>query len=406
MASSVEAVIKPHAMNPQSVLIVAGEASADAHGAKVLEALRQQHPELYAFGIGGQAMRAQQFDALVPAEAMSLAGLTEVLWALPRMLRTMRQIVQAARKHRPRVALLIDLPDFNLRLARRLKALNIPVVYYISPQLWAWREKRVRQIQHYVDRMLVILPFEKPFYERHGVQVDFVGHPLVEQLADAPSQHQARQQLVLPPAPAQIVALLPGSRNKEVSRHLPVMLAGVRLLRQKYPDLQVVLPIASTIDPKLIASFIQTADTNVRLVPNQATQALAAANAAVVCSGTATLQAALLLRPMVVVYQVSWLSYQILRRLIQVAHIALVNLIANERLVPELIQETLTPENIAKELEKQLQQTSESAVLIRKLSHLRSQFGQEQTGANVAQALENYLQNDNKHPSPPFAKPR
>lgn len=368
----------------QSILMVAGEASADAHGAKVLEALRRDAPHLKAVGIGGQAMRKQGFEAVVPAEAMSLAGLTEVLWALPRMFRVMWQLEALAKERRPDVALLIDLPDFNLRLAKRLKRLGIPVVYYISPQVWAWREHRVKQIAKLVDKMLVILPFEKDFYQAHGVPVQFVGHPLTEQLPRHPNLNVARQSLGLPQAPTPVVALLPGSRRKEVLRHLPVMLAGLKLAQAQTPGLAAVLPIASTIDPALIAEMVAASGVWVHVVTEQATECLIAADAAVVCSGTATLQAALLVRPMVVVYQVSWLSYQILRRLIRVAHIALVNLIAKEALVPELVQGDLTAANVASHVTRLLATGPARQQLTTRLSALRDSLGQHDTGQAVA----------------------
>jgi lipid-A-disaccharide synthase len=386
----------------QTILMVAGEASADAHGAKVLEAMADCGTNVHAVGIGGAAMRAQGFEAIVPAEAMSLAGLTEVLWALPRMWRTMRALEALARERRPCVALLLDLPDFNLRLAKRLKALGIPVVYYISPQVWAWRARRVQQIRRLVDQMLVILPFEKAFYEAHRVPVQFVGHPLVEQLSILPNAAAARRQLGLTAAPAPVIALLPGSRRKEVLRHLPVMLAGLRLARQKRPALQAVLPIASTIDVAWVAQMVADSGVAVTLAPGAATDALVAADAAVVCSGTATLQAALLLRPMVVVYKVSWLSYQILRRLIKVAHIALVNLIAGEALVPELVQGALTPAHVARHIDSLLRPGVVRQGIVRRLAALRSELGQHKTSLTVAQAVLAYI----PHPLPMAKTPR
>ena len=373
-----------------SILMVAGEASADTHGAKVLEALQAQRPGVHVFGVGGAAMRKLGFDTVVRAEDMSLAGLTEVLWALPRMFRTMRNLVNLAASQRPAVAVLIDLPDFNLRLARRLKALSIPVVYYISPQVWAWRQKRVEEIRRVVDQMLVILPFEEAFYRKHGVPVRFVGHPLVEQLPAHPNGAEARAFLGLHGS-GPCVALLPGSRHKEVARHLPVMLAGMQTLRQTYPTLHGVLPVASTIPRSMIETLLQTCGVPITVVEGHSTEALTAADVALVCSGTATLQAALLKRPMVVVYRVSWLSYQILKRLIKVAHIALVNLIAGHALVPELVQNELTPANIAARLRALLNDPIGHAQLQERFSALRSQLGGENTAAQVAEVVLEYI---------------
>ncbi len=384
------------------VMIVAGEASADLHGAELVEALHLQNPTLDIFGVGGETMRSKGFDALIPAESMSLAGLTEVLFALPRMFRYMKTLVEAARSRQPAVVVLIDLPDFYLRLAKRLKRLGIPVVYYISPQLWAWRQGRVEQVKRYVDRMLVILPFEKEFYDRHGVPVEFVGHPLVEELPERPDESAARQQLGLVEHSSPIVALLPGSRRKEVTRHLPIMLQSMKLLQGDFPGLTPVLPVASTIPRELVESCVRESGLEVHVVEGQSTEVISAADAAVVCSGTSTLQTALLARPMVVVYRISWLSYQILQRLVRVAHIGLVNLIAGKRLVPELLQGEFTPTNVKNALAEFLTDSPQRAALQNELHTLRDQLGQGGTAARVALAVQSYLP---AVPAPPTETP-
>ncbi len=373
------------------MMIVAGEASADLHGAHVVSEVNRRFPELTVFGAGGAAMRETVFEELVPAESMSLAGLTEVLMGLPRMFRIMRQLVAAARERRPAVAVLIDLPDFNLRLAKRPKKLDIPVVYYISPQLWAWRRGRVEQVRKYIDKMLVILPFEKPFYEEHAVEVEFVGHPLVEELEDAPNQEAARNQLGIAPNGSPVVAVLPGSRLKEVSRNLPTMLEGMHLVAKRIPDVRVLIPVASTVPVDLITTIVQSARVDVKIVEGQAVEVVRAADAAVVCSGTSTLQTALLARPMVVVYRVSWLTYAILRRLVKVAHIALVNLVAGRRLVPELIQDAFTPKRIEQELLPLLQNSELRHELDEAFHRLRDGLGTGSVSGRVVDALEEYI---------------
>ena len=292
-----------------SVLIVAGEASADLHGARVMSALAARRSDVHVFGVGGAAMRAAGLDAVVRAEELSVAGLTEVLLALPRILGILRMLARLAAERRPAVAILIDMPDFNLRLAKRLKALGIPVVYYISPQLWAWRPKRVAQIRAHVDRMLVILPFEEEFYRRHEVPAEFVGHPLVEELPPPRERQAARTDLGFVGTRGPVIALLPGSRKQEIARHLPLMLAALQLLRQTIPTAQALIPIASTIPRALVEAMVARSGVEVTLLDGHATEVLSAADVAVVCSGTATLQTALLLRPMVVVYRVSALTY-------------------------------------------------------------------------------------------------
>jgi lipid-A-disaccharide synthase len=373
-------------------MIVAGEASADLHGAKLVESLRGARPQLHVWGVGGAAMRAEGFDAVVPAEKISVAGLTEVLFAIPRLWGILRRLTALVAERRPDVVVLIDLPDFNLRLARRIKKLGIPVVYYISPQVWAWRKKRVHMIREVVTQMLVILPFEQSFYQEHGVSAQFVGHPLVEELPESPDRDRARRELGVAEKASPVLAVLPGSRHKEVTRHLPVMLEGVRLLKLRFPDLSALVPVASTIPMRLVESIVSASGVRgVTPVAEKATECLAAADAAIVCSGTATLQTALLARPMVVVYRASWLTYQILKRLITVTHIALVNLIAGRRLVAELIQGELTPKNIETEVVKLLDDPVHRMRLNQEFQAIRKSLGRGGTATQVARVVLNYI---------------
>lgn len=373
------------------MMIVAGEASADLHGAEVVAQLNTRYPALNIFGVGGKAMRAHNFEALVPAEEMSLAGLTEVLLGLPKMFRIMSLLTAQVKIRRPAVVMLIDLPDFNIRLARRLKKIGIPVVYYISPQIWAWRQGRVEQIRQFIDKMLVILPFEKEFYKKHEVDVEFVGHPLVEELSGAPTQREARAQLGLGSTQAPVVALMPGSRRKEVSRHLPVMLQAIALLRQESPNLRALIPVASTISQDWVTQLVGKTGVDAQIIDGQAVEIIRAADAAVVCSGTSTLQTALLHRPMVVVYKVSWLTHVILRRLIKVAHIALVNLIAGKELVTELVQNAFTPRRLTDELRIILNNADKQQTLRLGFDEIRATLGDGAVASRVVDALADYL---------------
>ncbi|MEZ4273204.1 MAG: lipid-A-disaccharide synthase [Myxococcota bacterium] len=374
-----------------SVMIVAGEASADLHGAALVAELKRRMPDLSLWGAGGDAMVERGFEAVVPAQALAVAGLTEVLLALPRLLGAMRHLVDLGRTRLPDVIVLIDLPDFNLRLAKRLKGLGIPIVYYVSPQLWAWRPRRVRQIRQRISKMLCILPFEIPFYRRHNVPAQFVGHPLVELLRNPPERQQARRGLGLDEGFGPVLALLPGSRYKEVSRHLPIMLDGVGILRHRFPDLQVVIPAANTIPHQLVEQLVQASGVEAQITQGQATECLAAADVAVVCSGTATLQAALVGRPMVVVYRVSWLTFFILKRLVKVAYIALVNLVAGRRLVPELIQSQFTAKAVDTEVGVLLSDSAARVRLATELRSLRDDLDGGDPAVHVANVVCHYL---------------
>jgi lipid-A-disaccharide synthase len=323
----------------KDLLIVAIEASADLHAAAVLRELQALRPGLRAFGAGGPRMRGLGFDALVRAEDLSVMGIAEVLPALPRILESMDVLRDAALERRPGAALLVDSPDFNLRLARLLRERGIPVAYFIGPSVWAWRTYRVRQIARDVARMLVILPFEEKFYAAHGVRATYVGNPLADELLPRGSD-AARAALHLDPAHP-VLALLPGSRLQEIHRLWPPILAAARALRAKTPGLQLVVPVAPTVDRALLHA------PDVVFIDGRAPEVLAAADAAIVASGTATLEAALARTPMVVVYRTSWLTWLIGRLLVRVRFVSLVNLLAGRALVPELLQSDCTPGRIA-----------------------------------------------------------
>jgi lipid-A-disaccharide synthase len=375
----------------KSLLVVGGEASADMHAARVIAALKENNPQLHIFGIGGEQMRAQGMEVVAPAEDLATAGLTEVIFALPRIFGIMRRMEKKAKAHQPAAALLLDLPDFNLRLAKRLKRLGIPVIYYISPQLWAWRPKRVETVRQLVDHMLVILPFEEEFYTQHQVPVEFVGHPLCEILPENPDTEVAKNQLELDASAHPIVALLPGSRRKEVLRHLPRMLDAMKLLSQDKPNMQILIPVASTIPKPLIEELVEQSALKANIIEGKATEVINASDLAVVCSGTATLQTALLLKPMVVVYRVSWLSYQILRRLVRIANIGLVNLVAGKTLATELVQNAFSATNLKQECLKLIEDVEHRNFVVQELSQLRSKLTKPNTAKRVGEIIQKYL---------------
>src|SRR5207302_477667 len=334
------------------LLIVAVEASADLHGAAVLRELRALRPGLRAFGAAGPLLRAEGCEALVRAEDLSVMGIAEVLPALPRIFRALRTLRRAAAERKAAAALLIDSPDFNLRLARKLRALDVPVAYFIGPSVWAWRTYRVRQIARDVSRMLVIFPFEADFYARHGVQAVYVGNPLLDAprpatgaASAAASPAGVRRRLGLDPD-APVVALLPGSRRQEVRRIWPAMLDAARTIRAHEPGVQLVAPVAPTVRREWLRT-----DLPVVFIEGRAPEVLAGADVAVIASGTATLEAALVQVPTVVVYRLSWLSWLVGKLLVRVPFVSLVNLIAGRRVVPELLQGECTGDRIARSAE-------------------------------------------------------
>lgn len=321
------------------LLVVAGETSGDLHAANLVAALHRRHPEVTAFGVAGERMRAAGVEALAGVEELSVMGLAEVVRELPRLVSLARRVRREALARRPDAAVLVDAPDFNLPLARHLHRAGVPVVVYISPQLWAWRAGRVRRLQRDVDQVLSILPFEEEFFARHRVAVEYVGHPLVDelhQLAAAP-----------PPRQDRTVALLPGSRWQEVGALLPEMLAAADALRQEDRSLRVALLVAPGLEVERVRGLLGDAEEWVDLVVHDRHAHLAAASAALVASGTATLECALLDVPMVVAYRLHPLTYALARRLVRLPHVSLVNLVAGRSVVPELLQRACTWQALA-----------------------------------------------------------
>ena len=333
-------VISKMRARPQ-VMIVAGEASGDMHGAKLAEALITRNRQVDLFGIGGDRMRAAGVHIEVDAHRLAVVGITEVIAKLPQILDGMRTAKRLIAERRPDLLILIDFPDFNLRLATFAKKHGVPVLYYISPQIWAWRQGRVRKIRQIVDHMAVILPFEETFYRRHGVPVTFVGHPLMDHY-----RGPVPRPLLPEGTEALTIGLMPGSRDSEVQKVLPLMLAAARLIGQR-KRVRFLLSQAPSVTPCLVQRMAEDADVAVTLFKGNTGGLLQEAALVIVASGTSTLEAALHETPMVIVYKVSPLSYRLGKALIRVPHIGLVNLIAGKRVAPELIQHEASPEAIA-----------------------------------------------------------
>lgn len=380
------------------LMVVAGEASGDLHAADVLAELHRRRPELRAFGMGGPRLQAAGLECLFDAREISVMGIAEVLPRLPRLWRVFRALAHAARERRPGAALLVDVPDFNLRLARKLRASGIPVVFYVSPTVWAWRRGRIRQIARDVDRMLCILPFEEEFYRTHGVRARYVGNPVVEQVPPSGPPESFRHALGLDPGRLTL-ALLPGSRPSELHRLLPPLVESAALLQRERPELQIVVPVAPGLDPAPVARAFADRGLRAVLVEGRAAEAVGAADVAVVASGTATLETALMLRPMVVVYRMSAISWAVGRLLVRVAFISLVNLLSGRRLVPELLQGALRPEAVAEEVRRLWAPGSAREAQLEGLRALRARLGGGPTAARVADEVLEVLDARVKEPA-------
>lgn len=382
--------------NPQSairLMIVAGEASGDKHGARLVAALRAQRPDssFEFFGAGGVEMRAAGVETLVDAREVAIMGALEVARALPKFLRVFRRLRQAARARNPQLVILIDWPEFNLRLAKKLKRDGQRVVYYISPQIWAWRSYRIRAIKRAVERMLVILPFEKDYYERHGIEVDYVGHPLLDSVRVTMNRAEVCARYELDPA-RPLIALLPGSRHSELQHILPPLLAAARLLARSRPELQFILPLAQTFARAELAATSKDV-TNLRLIENDTYNALAAADLAVVASGTATLEAAIIGTPLIIVYRSSQLNWRIFRPLINVPFVGMPNLIAGREIAPEILQDKLNGAHLAQRILMLLDDQAGMKRLRAELAEVRLKLGAAHASARAAEKILALLSN-------------
>lgn len=371
------------------VLLVAGEPSGDLHGATLARALATLSPGLRLSGMGGPRMAAAGVRLVQGIERVAVVGVTEILTRLPALLRALWNLERRLRETRPRVLVLIDFPDFNLRLARRARVLGIPVVYYVAPQVWAWRRGRVRAIARDVSRVLAVFPFEVGLYQEAGIPVEFVGHPLLDVLPPL-ERESARRGLA--EGDQSLIGLLPGSRREEIRRHLPLLLEAAVAIVRRFPQARFALPLAPTTDPVSVRTAAQTVagtgGIQVSVLPGEAYRVMAAADLLLVASGTATLEAACYGTPMVVVYRLSMLSYAVGRVLVRgVSHISLPNIIAGYGAVPELIQGHATAASVARAalalLDDGVARAAQRAVLL----EVRSRLGHAGAGERAARAV-------------------
>ena len=370
-------------MQAKEIMLVVGEASGDAHGARFVEALHRRDPQVKVYGVAGEQLERSQFESLFSVAQLTGMGLVELAGNLRNIWRAYSLLKRTLKKRHPNLLVLIDFPEFNLRLARFAKSLGIPVLYYVSPQIWAWRKNRVKQIARWVDQMAVIFPFETDFYEQHGVRVSFVGHPLLEIVKAKTGRAETLTNLGLDPS-RPVIALLPGSRRAEVTRHLPAMAeAALALSRER--KAQFVCVRAATIDRAELRSWLDQAGVPMPIVEDDRYGAIQASDVAWTASGTATVEIALLGRPMIIIYRLSWLTYLVARWLVRVDHIGMVNLIAGQRLMPELIQQDVNAERIAAETRLLLDDAKTRARITEELSKLRERLGHPGAADRVAE---------------------
>ncbi len=355
-------------------MIVAGEVSGDMRAAELVEALHAIDPSLRFNGVGGDHMRKAGVEPFADITELAVIGFVEVAKHYGRIRKVFYQVLNEVDRTRPSAVILVDYPGFNLRLARKLKEKNIKVIYYVSPQVWAWKEKRVKTIKEVVDKMMVLFAFEQEFYKKHKMDVEYVGHPLIDEVKTTAKPQDALRAIGLDPAkPA--VGLLPGSRDKEISRHLPVMLKAAQLLYQKDSNRQFMILRAPTIPEEVIARMARSVKVPVKIVTQNSYNELGAMTACMVASGTATLETAILKRPMVIIYKTSWITYALAKIFIKIKNIGLVNIVAGKLIVPELIQNNATPQKIAAEMERLLSDPKETQRIQKELSKIHAWLG-------------------------------
>jgi len=369
------------------VLISAGEASGDLYAAGLVDALRRRRPDLQFFGCAGPRMQRAGVRPVVDAHSLAVVGLVEVLAHIPRIYGEYRKLLEAARAERPDIAILADSPDFNLRVARRLKKLGIPVFYLVAPQVWAWRKGRLPMMRRTIDRLLCIFPFEPEFFARHGIDAVYIGHPLTRLVRPSASRAELRRRFGIPDG-TPVIALLPGSRTGEAARHLPILLETVDRLQQ---TLQCAPRFILAVQPgtvPLSSNFRQRISTaSIQLLEGKTWDVLVCADVALAASGTVTIEAGLLGTPMVTFYRVNQLSWWMGKALVRVPFYTMVNLVAGRKIVPELIQNQMTPESLAREIQTLLEDDAAREAMRRDLAEVAEKLSGAHDPLEVAAAL-------------------
>ncbi len=374
-------------MAAKRIFISAGELSGDIHGGNLVAALKKLEPEINVMAVGGDNMAAAGVELICHIRETSFMGFAEVIKHLPAVRRLWKTTLNHLDNTKPNLAVVIDYPGFNLRLAKALTARHIPVIYYISPQVWAWRESRVKKIKRYTQQVLCILPFEEEWFQKRGVTAHFVGHPLLDQIAKEQQQNEVVQSL-RPPDAKPFIGLFPGSRQQEVERHLPVMIDTISLLKKKFPAIKAAVAVAPEIN---IEHFINDKDDLFFWIKNHNHQLIQESDGLIMASGTATLEATIFQKPFTVIYKMSGISYRLGKRLVKVPFITIANLVAGQQIVTEFIQTYASAPNIATEVEAIILNQFYHDRIVRSLAEVVHQLGEAGASERAAKIILSYL---------------
>ncbi len=370
----------------KNILLITGETSGDLHGGKLIQALLKKEPDLKIYAIGGDAIRSSGGELIFDIQSLGVVGLFEVITHLHVIRNAFQAVLETLKTKSIHQVVLVDYPDFNLRVAKQAKKSGIPVTYYISPQIWAWRAGRIHLIKKLIDQMLVILPFEEKIYRDADIPVEFVGHPLLEEIQPSYRKESLTRKFGLNPS-LPIFGICPGSRKSELNRLLPAMLEASRIIKREIPSAQFILPVAPTFAMKEIEERLGESFSHIRTVQGEVSEVMAVCDILMAASGTATLQAAIIGVPMVIVYKVTPLTYWIGKKLLKIEMIGLVNIIAGEKFIPELIQEEANPENIARNILILFKNKDKYIEMKKKLSLIKGKLTDRKASDGAASAI-------------------
>ncbi len=373
------------------VMIIAGEASGDLHAAKLVREVKEKDPTIYFYGIAGKNMTEAGVEALVDSAELAVVGLVEVLAHWNTISGALKKMQHLLRTNPPDLLVLTDYPDFNLRLAKTAKECGVKVLFYISPQVWAWRQKRVFKIKKLVDMMAVVFPFEEVFYKKYDVPVRFVGHPLVDEIHVSAEQKTLRDEFLLD-NDKPVIGLFPGSRHSEIKRLLPIIVESAKTISHTKPDAQFVIPVASTLTEEDILPYFDKSNLDMRIISHRSHDVMEVCDAIITVSGTVTLELALLKKPMVVINKISKLSYYFVSRMLKIQHIALCNIVAGKRVTPELIQDDATSEKISNELLNLINNKKERQKIISEFTNIEDKLTNKETKTELSELLIDMLE--------------